>query len=48
LHAWQPSHSTWLAVVSLNSECLLALFAGYLALALAHPATPLPPERVTA
>jgi hypothetical protein len=40
LHAWQPAHSTWLAVASLNSGCLLALFAGYLALALAHPATP--------
>ncbi len=37
LQAWQPPHSVWLAVVSINTGCLIALFAGYLALALRYP-----------
>jgi hypothetical protein len=34
LQAWQPTHALWLAVASVNTLCLLALFAGYLTLAL--------------
>jgi Glycosyltransferase family 87 len=36
LHAWQPPHAVWLAVASTNTLCLVALFIGYLALALAY------------
>lgn len=36
LQAWQPAHFLWLAVVSLNTACLIALFGGYLMLALAY------------
>ncbi len=39
LQAWQPSHFVWLAVVSANTACLVALFIGYLALALGYPAS---------
>jgi Glycosyltransferase family 87 len=34
LEAWQPSHGAWLAVASVNGACLIALFLGYLILAL--------------
>jgi hypothetical protein len=37
LQAWHPSHVVWLAVVSANTACLMALFVGYLALALRYP-----------
>jgi hypothetical protein len=40
LQAWQPAHPVWLAVVSVNTACLIALFAGYLALALTSPLPP--------
>ena len=33
LVAWQPSHGVWLMVASLNTACLVALFAGYVTLA---------------
>jgi hypothetical protein len=37
LHAWKPAHHVWLVVVSVNTACLVALFAAYLALALTYP-----------
>jgi hypothetical protein len=40
LQAWQPAHSVWLVVASVNTACLLTLFAGYLALALAYTGPP--------
>lgn len=50
LQAWQPAHLVWLVVVSVNTACLVALFAGYLALALVYPGSPasLATPRVTA
>jgi hypothetical protein len=40
LQAWQPAHSVWLAVASINTACLVALFGGYLALAVAYAGPP--------
>ena len=40
LQAWQPAHPVWLVVASMNTACLVALFVGYLALALAYPGPP--------
>ena len=36
LRAWAPARPVWLAVASVNSFCLVALFCGYLAVALAY------------
>jgi hypothetical protein len=44
LQAWQPAHHVWLAVASVNPACLVGLFGGYLALALAQGA-PVPGAR---
>jgi hypothetical protein len=39
LQAWRPSHHVWIAVASVNTACLLALFAGYVAVARVYART---------